>query len=134
MNKIKPKILCICSMGLNRSKWVANYLEEKGYETRYGGIGPCRIDPEPANPIKEGDLDWANIIIVARSKHKIILEEKHKIKDKRIIVLEVSDSRYKAYLKKPEWENISQEEYNRLWTYPKLKEALEPHLPLEKYF
>lgn len=131
---MKPKVLCVCSMGLNRSKWVANYLKEKGYDTRYGGIGPCRFDPEPANPINSKDLEWADIIIAARSKHEIVLKEKYKIKDKKIIVLEVSDSRYEAYLKNPEWENISQEEYNKIWTYPKLKEALEPHLPLEKFF
>jgi len=46
--------------------------------------------------------------------------------------LEVSDSRYKAYLKNPEWKDISQEEYNKIWTYPKLKEALDPYLPLKK--
>lgn len=131
---MKPKVLCVCSMGLNRSKWVADYLKEKGYKTRYGGIGPCKFDPEPANPINPKDLDWADIIIAARSKHEIVLKEKYKIKNKRIIVLEVSDSRYKAYLKNPEWKNISQEEYNKIWTYPKLKEALEKHLPLERYF
>lgn len=131
---MKSKILCICTMGLNRSKWVAEYLKEKGYETRYGGIGPCRVDPEPANPINPKDLEWADIIIVARDKHILILKNSFGVKNKKIISLDVSDSRYKAYLKNPEWENISQEEYNKLWTYPKLKEALEKHLSFEKYF
>jgi predicted protein tyrosine phosphatase len=130
---MKPKVLCVCSMGLNRSKWVANYLKEKGYETRYGGIGPCKFDSEPANPIDPKDLEWADIIIAARGKHEVVLKEKYRIKNKKIIVLEVSDSRYKAYLKNPAWKEISQEDYNKIWTYPKLKEALGPHLPLEKY-
>jgi hypothetical protein len=120
-------------MGLNRSKWVAEYLKERGYKTRYGGIGPCKFDPEPANPINPKDLEWADIIVVAREKHKKILEEDYKIKNKKIIILEVSDSRYKAYLKNPNWKNISQGEFNKLWTYPKLKEVLEKYLPLEKY-
>jgi predicted protein tyrosine phosphatase len=120
-------------MGLNRSKWVANYLKEKGYETRYGGIGPCKFDSEPANPVDPKDLEWADIIIAARGKHEVVLKEKYRIKNKKIIVLEVSDSRYKAYLKNPAWKEISQEDYNKIWTYPKLKEALEPHVPLEKY-
>ena len=72
---MKPKILCVCSMGLNRSKYVAGYLNEKGYETRFGGIGPCRIDPVPANPLKKEDVEWADILIVAREKHKPILEK-----------------------------------------------------------
>lgn len=128
----KPKILCICTMGLNRSKWTSEFLRKKGYETRYGGIGPCKFNPKPANPIDPSDLDWADIIIVARDKHRIILEKEFKIKDKKIIVLEVSDSRYKAYLKNPEWKDISQEEYNRIWTYPQLEKALKKHLPLRK--
>lgn len=48
---MKLKVLCICTMGLNRSKYLAEYLKGKGYETRYGGVGPCKIDPEPANPL-----------------------------------------------------------------------------------
>ena len=131
---MKPKILCICTMGLNRSKYVAEYLNEKGYETRYGGIGPCRVDPEPANPINLEDLNWADIIITARKKHKIILEEDLGIKNKKIIVLEVSDSRKRAAETHPEFRNIEHSEFNQLWTYPKLRGALEPHLPLDKYF
>lgn len=106
-------------------------MKKKGYETRYGGIGPCRIDPEPANPIKKEDIDWTDIIITARKKHKPILIKDYQVKGKRIICLEVSDSRYKAYLKNPEWANISQEEYNKLWTYPQLRKAIKKYLPFE---
>ena len=63
--------------GFERSKYLAEYLNKKGYETRYGGIGSCRVDPEPANPVNGEDFEWADIIITARKKHKPILIEKH---------------------------------------------------------
>lgn len=119
-------------MGLNRSKWVANYLKSKGYKTRYGGIGPCRIDPEPANPINLKDLEWADIIIVAREKHKPILKKVFGVKNKKIVVLEVSDSRFNASKINPKFKKITREEFNKVWTYPKLKEAIDKHLPLLK--
>lgn len=130
---MKPKVFCVCTMGLNRSKWVANYLKEKGYETRYGGVGPCRVDPEPANSARKEDLEWADIIITARNKHITIIENDFGIKGKKIIALEVSDSRKRAAETDDKFKQISQEEFNKVWTYPKLKEALEEHLPLEKY-
>ncbi|MGD9275644.1 MAG: hypothetical protein PVJ67_00565 [Candidatus Pacearchaeota archaeon] len=130
---MKPKVLCICTMGLNRSKYIAEYLREKGYETRYGGIGPCRVDPEPANPVKKKDLDWADIIIAAREKHKPILKNDFGIKNKKIITLEVSDSRKKAAETHPEFKDIDQKKFNEVWTYPKLRQALEEHLPLGRY-
>jgi len=130
---MKPKILCVCTMGLNRSRYVAKYLKEKGYETRYGGVGPCKFDPEPANPANKEDFEWSDIIIVAREKHKKIVEETHFVKDKRIIVLEVSDSREKAAETHPEFKNMDQSEFNKVWTYPKLREAIESYLPFEEF-
>jgi hypothetical protein len=52
-----------------------------------------------------------------RSKYEMILKENYGVLNKKIIVLEVRDSGYKAYLKNPEWKNISQEEHNKVWTY-----------------
>jgi len=92
--KKRVKVLCICTMGLNRSKYLAKYLKGKGYNTRYGGIGPCRIDPYPANPAKKQDIAWADVIITARDKHKPILLKDFGAKGKKIISLEISDSRF----------------------------------------
>lgn len=131
---MKLKVLCICTMGLNRSKYISEYLKEKDYETRYGGIGPCRVDPEPANPATKEDMQWADIIITARDKHIAILENDFGINDKKIISLEVSDSRKRAAETHPEFKNIEHAEFNQIWTYPKIREALEQHLPLSKYF
>lgn len=119
-------------MGLNRSKYLAEYLGEMGYETRYGGIGPCRIDPEPANPAKIEDMDWADIIITARKKHEPILLEKFGIKDKRIICLDVTDSRKAMSEIYPEFREIEHSDFNQKWTYPQLRKSIEKYLPLEK--
>jgi len=128
------KVLCVCTMGENRSKYLAGYLKEKNYETRYGGIGPCRIDPEPSNPLNPSDVEWADIIITARSKHVDSLKKNFNVGNKKIISLGVSDSRKKAAETHPEFKKIERKKFNLIWTYPKLREAIEPHLPLEKYF
>ena len=128
---MKPKILCICTMGRNRSKYLAKYLKEKGYETRYGGVGPCKTDPVPENPAKKEDMEWADIIITARKKHKPILIEKYGIKNKRIITLDVKDSQKAASEIYPEFKDIENGEFNKKYTYPKLRKAIEPYLPLK---
>ncbi len=129
---MKMKILCVCTMGENRSKYLAEYLSEKGHETRYGGVGPCRIDPEPTNPVKKEDVEWAEIIVTARKKHKPILIEKYGAKGKKIICLDVTDSRKAMGEIYPEFKKIERDEFNRKWTYPQLKKAIEKYLPFEK--
>jgi predicted protein tyrosine phosphatase len=118
-------------MGLNRSKYVSEHLTKLGYETRYGGVEPCNWDPEPANPAKIEDIDWADLIIVMRKKHIKVLKEKYGVKDKRIINLDVGDSRKKASETHPEFRNIERVKFNKRWTYPKLEEELKKYLPLE---
>lgn len=128
--KKKIKILCVCSMGLNRSKYLASYLKKKGYETRYGGIGPT-ININPMNPFKKEDIDWADVIITARLKHKPLLRKKYKIKNKKIISLDVSDSRGKFEEKHPDFEKLGQEVFDKKWTRPQLRKAIKLHLPLK---
>jgi predicted protein tyrosine phosphatase len=125
------KILCVCTMGLNRSKYLAGYLNEKGYDTRYGGIGPCRIDPEPANPASKEDMEWADIIITARKKHEPILKEKFNMGHKKIICLDITDSRKAMSEIYPEFKNIEHSEFNKKWTHPQLKKAIDKYLPFE---
>ncbi len=119
-------------MGRNRSKYLAEYLKEKGYATRYGGVGPCLIDPEPTKPVNEEDFDWADLIITARKKHKPILVEKYNINENKIICLDVTDS--KKFMSKiyPEFENMERKEFNEKWTYPQLRKEIEKYLPFEE--
>ena len=126
------KVLCICTMGENRSRYLAGYLSEKGHETRFGGVGPCRVDPEPTNPLKKGDVEWADIIVTALKKHKPILIEKHGAKDKKIICLDVTDSRKAMSKIYPEFKNIERDKFNRIWTHPQLKKAIDEYLPFEE--
>ena len=130
MIKKKKKILLVCTMGLNRSKYLAEYLEKLGYETRHGGIGPCRVDPQPANPISRKDVEWADVIVAARKKHEPILLDEYGAKDKKIIILNVTDSRKKMGELYSEFKNIDQREFNKRWTYPQLEKAIKPYLPL----
>ena len=133
MKRQKPKVLCVCSMGLNRSRFLAKYLKEKGYETRYGGVGPCRVDPEPENPVNTEDIGWADIIITARKKQKPILTESYGVDPKRIITLDVTDSRKAMSEIYPEFKNISHEEFNKRWTHPQLMKEIGEYLPLENF-
>jgi predicted protein tyrosine phosphatase len=128
----KLKVLCVCSMGMNRSKYLAGYLKRKGYNTRYGGIGPCKFDPEPKNPLKKEDIEWADIIITARDKHKPILVNDYGVKNKKIIVLNVRDSRFAMSKIYPEFNKIDQKDFNKKWTYPQLRKSIKPYLPLKK--
>ena len=128
---MKPKILCVCTMGRNRSRYVSEFLSKLGYQTRYGGVGPCKIDPLPENPLKQEDADWADIIIVARKKHIKQLKENYGIKDKKIINLEVSDSQKIAGETNPKYLEMTREEFNKVWTYPKLEKELKKYLPFD---
>lgn len=129
---MKPRILCVCTMGLNRSKYLAKHLRGKGYKTRYGGIGPLKYNDRKDNPIKKEDVKWAEIIIAAREKHRPILKEKFGVKNKKIIVLDVTDSMRLVVTDHPELANLDKKEFNKKWTYPQLRKALKPYLPLKK--
>ncbi len=121
----KPNILCICAKGLNRSHYLAKYLRNKGYKTKYSGI-----EFSAPNPVNEFQVDWADVIIVVRKRLVPILRKKFKINNKKIIVLDVTDSKrlipeYYAHLKK-----VNHEKFQRAWTRPQLRKAIKEYLPL----
>ena len=130
MIRKKPKILVICTMGLNRSKYLASYLKNKGYRTRYGGIGFGRIDKRAHNPFKQEDIDWADTIIVVRKRHKPLLKKHYEVMGKRIIVLDVTDSRRRIGKKFPELGKLGFKTFQKKWTYPRLRKTIKPYLPL----
>ncbi|MEM3113053.1 MAG: hypothetical protein QXI33_01365 [Candidatus Pacearchaeota archaeon] len=122
LNK-KDKILCVCNEGVNRSKYLAKYLRNKGYKTKYGGLGEFSI-----NPIHQISIDWADVIIVVRKKFLPVLKKKFKIKGKKIIVLDVIDSplslpKEHEHLRLPDYIH-----FQRKWTYPHLRKAIKPYL------
>ena len=126
-----PRVLCVCRMGQNRSKYLAKYLKGKGYNTRYGGVGHGRIDKIAHTPINQKDVDWADIIIVVRKPLNKYLKKEYKVSKKKIIVIDVTDSRRIIGEKFPELAELSREELNKRWVYPQLRKAIKPYLPLK---
>jgi hypothetical protein len=137
--KRKPKVLAVCTMGLNRSKYLASYLRNKGYRTKYGGIGDGKIPKLILrNPFNQEDVDWADVIIVVRKKHKPLLKEHYNIKGKKIIVFDVTGSlgvlikKFPEIINKnPSLKKMDRVEFNKKWTYPQLRKAIKPYLPLK---
>ena len=127
----KPKILCICRMGENRSKYLAGYLKRKGYSTRFGGIGHGRRDFVAHNPFDQKDVDWADVLILIRPKLLPILKAEFNVKCKKIIVIDVTDSRRLVSEKFPEFEGMDFVEFQKKWTRPELRKAIAKYLPLE---
>jgi predicted protein tyrosine phosphatase len=78
------KILFICSQGENRSKYLAEYLQSKGYSTDCGGV-----EPDGVNPLTQKKVDWADIIIAVREHIKEEFLERFDSKGKTIFNLEV---------------------------------------------
>jgi predicted protein tyrosine phosphatase len=124
------RVLCICAVGVNRSKYLAQYLRGKGYSTRYGGVDYKWN--EGANPIDQKDVNWAEVIIITRKRLKPALRKKFKIKNKKIIVLDVTDSKRLIPEKFAHLRELDHHEFQKKWTRPKLREAIKPYLPLKK--
>lgn len=129
-SKMRKRILCICAKGLHRSKYLASYLKNKGYSTRYGGVEGFRPGEEALNPITQADVDWAQIIVITRKRLKPIFDKRFKHERKKIIILDVTDSRRLlpaeyAYLK-----NATDSEFERKWRRPQLRKAIKKYLPL----
>ena len=117
--KTKKKILIICAVGTNRSRYLANYLRRKGYSTRYGGIAPKW--PEGANPLKPEHVDWADIVIIVRKRLKPIFKKRFPKFKKKLIVFDISDSKRLAPEEFQKYEGL---EFQKKWTYPRLRKAV----------
>ena len=128
--KKKIKLLCICAVGINRSKYLASYLRRKGYSTRYGGID-YRNEGE-FKPVKQKDVEWADIIIIVRKRLVKILKKKFKLGKKKLIVIDITDSKRIVSKKYPELIKLNHLNFQKRWTYPQLKKAIKPYLPFKK--
>ena len=127
---MKTKILCICAKGLNRSKYLAGYLRRKGYSTRYGGLEKEDNINVKQRLIIQKDIDWADIIIIVRPRLKNIISKKFKVQRKKIIVLDVTDSRKIVIQKNSHLENLSYIEFQKKWTRPQLRKAIKKYIKL----
>ncbi len=127
----KLKVLCICAVGFNRSKYLAKYLRLKGYSTRYGGV-----DYEGqynSKPLRQEDVDWADVIIIVRKRLQKIFEKKFKNwKDKKRIIIDVTDSNNMIPKELVHLSSLNHLEFQKKWTYPQLREKIKFYLPLKK--
>jgi len=118
------RVLCLCSEGANRSRVCANYLSSLGYETRYRGAREGAM-----NPLEEGDVKWADVIICTRPKHARMLMERFEVR-KPIIILDISD------VPKEIRESLSEENVRLVEEkilLPQIKKQISQWLPLEEY-
>ena len=123
--KKKKNILCICAQGLNRSHYLAGYLRNKGYKTKYGGI-----ELSSPNPVNEFQVDWADVIVVVRKRLVRLVKKKFNLKGKKIIVIDVIDS---PRLIPEQYAHLKLHDYlhfQKRWTYPQLRKAIKEYLPL----
>jgi predicted protein tyrosine phosphatase len=125
------RILCVCALGRNRSKYLAEYLAKKGYETRYMGVDctHCR-ESSRCNLLHQEDVDWADVIIIVRKRLKKNFKEVYEWEGKRVIVLDVTDSRKVAARKNPKFALMDNKKFQHNHVRPQLRKAIKPYLPL----
>lgn len=111
------KILLICNWGRNRSKYLAEYLEQRGYACRFKGVHQ-RSD----NRVSQNDVHWADTLVFVELGIKDVFETMF-LTDKKIVILNVDDRT--EDISGNEWITF---QHNNV--YPKLKHQIEKHLPL----
>ena len=127
------KVLCVCARGRNRSKYLAQYLRRKGYSTTHGGVQPFKDPLRPWRPVNQKQIDDAEVIIVMRDWILSLLREDYSLKNKKIIQLEITDVPRLIPEEFKEFRKLKKKEFNRKWTYPQLRKAIKPYLPLEEW-
>lgn len=79
------KVLVLCAYGQNRSRYVAKYLSEKGYETDFDGVQNSDRDAVQAK------IDAADVIITVSADVHAGLVHNFNLDDKRVIEIDVDD-------------------------------------------
>ncbi len=125
------RVLCICALGRNRSRYLAEYLEKKGYEARHEGVNcPRGKKCKKCELLHQEDVDWADVIIIVRKILVKYFKENYAWKGKKIIVLDVTDSRKVAARQNPKWLGMDNETFQRDYVHAHLRKAIKPYLPL----
>lgn len=119
-------ILIVCNWGKNRSRYLADYLVSKGYNTKTGGLSD---KTEPENRLTQESVDWADRIIVAHKDLEEKLLKNYNIGNKITVVLDVndktSDNVFKPNLDGDDWLD-----YQNKFVYPELQRQINKYLPL----
>lgn len=80
------KVLCVCRQGQNRSRYIAELLQEKGYEAMYAGVAP-----DAFNSVNEEMIGWADVIVTARDVHAEELRKRFAVQ-KRVVSLDITNA------------------------------------------
>ncbi len=76
------RILCVCSAGRNRSRYLADHLHTVGHETDFAGAHPLSL-----NRVSQHRIDWADVVIAVRPW--IAERLRGEFKMKRVITLDI---------------------------------------------
>jgi predicted protein tyrosine phosphatase len=118
------KILVLCAHGKNRSRYLAEYLSQKGYDAEAAGVD--QVDKEDV--VRK--INAADVVVSVNRSVRERLFKNFDLTGKRHIELEVEDrpeyvlSKHKI-LSGEDWIAF-QEEY----VYPELKRQMDKYLPL----
>ena len=115
-------VLVLCTHGKNRSRYLAEYLSKKGYQTDFAGVR--MLD---ATALRE-KIRWADVVITV---HDIVREGLHDIdfEGVRHIALDVEDRPEHADAGGKQLDGEEWSAFQREHVYPKLEEQIERHLP-----
>jgi predicted protein tyrosine phosphatase len=120
-------ILIICNWGKNRSSYLALYLQQKGYEVKFGGVYY-----EGYNQITQNTVDWSKAIIFIQPQIKKDFLKRLRINNQKIITLNIED---RMSVLAPDKNELTEKEWNRIqqkYVYPELERQIEKHLPITK--
>lgn len=87
-------VLFVCSANVDRSKTAADFYAEQfnNHGFRSAGTNHALCKESGTNPLKQEDLDWADLILVMEQKHQDWIEENLAQKGTQINVLDIEDN------------------------------------------
>ena len=119
------KILVLCAYGQNRSRYLAEYLATKGFETDFDGVK--NEDKETV----QAKIAWADAVIaVTHDIHEKALAS-FDFTGKKVFALDVDDRPQKGFLSLPILTGDEWVEFQAQYVYPKLIEQANKILNLD---
>lgn len=118
------KILVICYMGMNRSRHLAGFLREKGYDTDCAGILP-----ETKNQVSQERVDQSDVLVFVLPRIKEKFLDRFSVNTQQIITLDVED---RIDLLCPDAGELTQEEKQAIYqerVYPELEKQIGSYFP-----
>ena len=119
------KILILCAHGKNRSRYLAEYLATKGFETDFDGV------KNESKEAVQAKIAWADTVIaVTREIHETALADFDFI-GKKVFSLDVDDRSETCFLSLPILTGDEWVEFQHQHVYPKLTEQVNKILNLK---